>query len=149
VSNGHDARGRFTTGNTAGRGNPAYRKMAVLRKAVLEEISEGDVRRLARKWLQLALEGDMAAATLLCKYCLGVPRETPDPDDMDADEWRRLRDVPSQAEFAVANIDGIPTEAAIETLQKCRQAKDPFAKDNRPHARFVLDEIHAQRKRRK
>ena len=121
----------------------------MLREQAVAEISADEVRALMRKLYCSALEGDTPSAVVLLAYLLGKPAKVVDPDGCADDEWRRMRNTPSQSEFAVANIDGIPTEAAIETLQKCRQAKDPFDRANRPNARFVLDEINAQRKRRK
>ena len=46
-SNGRDASGRFAPGNPGGPGAPNARRVAELRRAVLDAVSEEDVRSLA------------------------------------------------------------------------------------------------------
>jgi hypothetical protein len=151
VINGQDRgkNGHFSKGNKCGQGNPFYRRCAMLREQACAEISADEVRHLMRRLYCAALEGDVAATVVLLAYLLGKPAKVVDPDGCDDDEWRRMRNVPSQSEFACANIDGIPTEAAIDKLRQCRERRDPFDRANRPNAQFVLDEINAQRRRRK
>ena len=43
-ASGHDARGRFTTGNCGGPGNPFARQVAKLRQVVMEEVSQEELR---------------------------------------------------------------------------------------------------------
>jgi hypothetical protein len=93
------------------------------------------------------MEGDIAASVVLLGYLLGKPAKVVDPDAVDGDQWRRMRDVPSQEEFACANINGIPTEAAIDRLRQCREVKDHFDKQWRPNAQHVLDEMTVPRQR--
>jgi hypothetical protein len=47
TTNGRDERGRFATGNMGGPGNPFSRQVAALRKALLDVVSEEDMRKIA------------------------------------------------------------------------------------------------------
>jgi hypothetical protein len=77
--------GRFKPGWRGGKGNPLHRKMAELRKAALEEIMPDMMRHLFRYLYSRASQHcDVAAATLLLRYCLGRPPENPDDPDTDA-----------------------------------------------------------------
>jgi hypothetical protein len=145
----HDSRGRFTAGNKAARGNPFFRRCAQLRAQAVCEITADEMRALKRKLYGQAMEGDVAATVVLLGYLLGKPAKVVDPDAVDDDQWKRMRDVPSQEEFAVANISGIDTAAAVEKLARCREAHDPFDKQWRPGAGRVMDEMAVQRRRRK
>jgi hypothetical protein len=151
VSNGQNRtnNGHFSTGNKYGRGNPFYRRCAMLREQAVAEISADEVRLLMRRLYCSAMEGDLAATVVLLGYLLGKPTKVADPDAVDDDQWKRMRDVPSQEEFAAANINGIDPAAAIDRLRQCREVMDPFDKQWRPNARLVLDEINQQRQRRK
>src|SRR4051794_8726499 len=88
---GRDVNGRFREGNKGGPGNPFARKVAALRKALLDSVSEQDVKDVAEILKLKARQGDMAAVKLLLLYCVGKPEPARDPDRMDADEWDRLR----------------------------------------------------------
>jgi hypothetical protein len=151
VTNGENRtnNGRFSTGNKYRRGNPFHRRCAMLREQAVAEISPDEVRALMRKLYRAAMDGDTAATVILLAYLIGKPTKAVDPDAVDDDQWKRLRDVPSQEEFACAQINGIPTEAAIERLKQVRGAKDHFDRQWRPNPRHVLDEMQQQRKRRK
>src|SRR5262249_19248254 len=87
-----DAKGRFRAGNKGGPGNPFARKVAALRKAVVNFVSEEDLKYLIFKVKMMAESGDMAAAKLLFQYVLGKPTEAVDPDRLDVDEWQKLQE---------------------------------------------------------
>ncbi len=70
---GRDARGRFTTGNPGGPGNPYARRVAELRSALLDAVTPEDVAALARALLAQAKGGDVAAARLVLSYAVGRP----------------------------------------------------------------------------
>jgi hypothetical protein len=124
VGNGHDARGRFTKGNQAACGNPITRKMAQLRTALVTAIDEHKIETLADRLYQQALAGDVPAASLLLRYCVGRPAEAVDPDSVNEDEWRRLKDMPSRQALLVASVDSIPTDEAIDGLRKLLAAQE-------------------------
>ncbi|HYT95320.1 MAG TPA: hypothetical protein VEL76_41765 [Gemmataceae bacterium] len=123
---GRDAGGRFAAGNKAGRGNPFYRRLCQMRQAVLEEIGEEGLRRLARALYERALRGDVAAARTLLAYLVGKPQAAADPDRADLDEFQLVADRPSQAAVLLALIDSVPAGPAAEGLQRLHPAEqDP------------------------
>lgn len=68
-----DERGRFTTGNRLGRGNPHAAKVARLRSALLESVSEEDVRAVVEALLREAKAGNVQAVKELLERTLGRP----------------------------------------------------------------------------
>jgi hypothetical protein len=55
-------------------------------------VSQRDLEELAKSLLARATRGDLAAAALVLQYTIGKPSEAVDPDDVDRDEWQRLRE---------------------------------------------------------
>src|SRR5947209_4844825 len=87
-----DTRGRFVRGNAGGPGNPFARRVAELRKQLLEAVDASALGRLVDALIEKAKNGDVAAARLVFHYALGKPTEAVDPDRVDADELRLLRE---------------------------------------------------------
>src|SRR5262245_41657296 len=85
-----DVHVRFTKANPGGPGNPFARKVAALRKALLDSVSEQDLAEMVAVVKLRARQGDLAAVKLLWQYCVGKPESPKDPDRMDVDEWQRL-----------------------------------------------------------
>src|SRR5438128_11523499 len=123
---GRDAKGRFTKGNKGGPGNPFARKVAALRRAMVNFVSEDDLKHLVFVIKMRAEGGDMAAAKLLLQYVIGKPTETVDPDRVDVDEWEKLQEQARPAQEMSAIMDGVPAHLAC-TMAKiawpCRTAK--------------------------
>jgi len=65
--------GRFTGGNVAARGrkSPLGDKVAAARRALQQAVTTGDVKRIIRKMVQLAIGGDVKAAALVLDRKLG------------------------------------------------------------------------------
>jgi hypothetical protein len=126
VNGGRDPRGRFTAGNTTGprfqpgnraaRGNPAYRRMAAHRSAILNAVSPEEVATLARRLYDLALQGDVLAARLLLSYVVGRPAEPADPDNTDQDMIDRLSRWPTVHETVAAMLDNADPAQVAEWL---------------------------------
>lgn len=70
-TNGRNGNGQFTKGNPGGPGNPFSAKVNGHRAAMLEAISEDDVQRVVRKLVELAADGDVAAAKVLLDRLFG------------------------------------------------------------------------------
>lgn len=70
-----DTSGRFGPGNRAGKGNPHARRVAALRSALLDAVSEDDMREVIAKVVEQAKEGDVTAARVLFERVLGKPTE--------------------------------------------------------------------------
>jgi len=84
-SNDHKDRLRFTTKRRR-HANPFARRMAALRVALIEQVSKADMRAMARKLLELAKGGDLAAIRLLLRHTVGQPTPATDPDMLKVDE---------------------------------------------------------------
>jgi hypothetical protein len=106
------ATGRFGAGNKFGTGNPFNRRVGRLRAAFVNAITDDDMVKLARKWRDLALTGDLAAGQLLMQFVIGKPAEAPNPDTLDAEEWRQLRELPDESQVLNARKRLDPALAA-------------------------------------
>jgi hypothetical protein len=86
-SNGRDTSGKFAKGNSGGPGNPYARRVAQMRSIIAQEFTDEDLHQVARKLVDMAKNGDLAAAKLLLSYSVGRPVEPAcDPDHVDAQE---------------------------------------------------------------
>lgn len=69
-----DERGRFVHGNPGGPGQ-CGRRVGLLRKALLEAVSEADIADIARVLVVAAKAGDVQAARIVLERTLGRPIE--------------------------------------------------------------------------
>src|SRR5262245_40912139 len=83
--------GRFITGNPGGPGNPFARRVAHIKRRLLERLTDDKLDALIDKLIDLGIEGDVAAAKVVLQYALGKPVEQPHPDRLDADEVEAFR----------------------------------------------------------
>src|SRR5882724_1888264 len=90
-ASGHDAKGRFTHGNKGGPGNPFARRVAALRKVILNRLTEEDLLAITEALLAKAKEGSVGAAKLLLAYGIGKPASAPDPDRLDGQELAHFK----------------------------------------------------------
>jgi len=74
--NGRTARGRFAKGNPGGPGNPHSRRVAALREALLESVTEDDIRAVAEALVSKAKGGDIPAVRELLDRLLGKGDDT-------------------------------------------------------------------------
>lgn len=70
-----DAKGRWLPGTKGGTGNPYAKRVNKLRGALLDAITEDDMREVIRAMVDQALGGDVAAAKVLFDRVLGPPVE--------------------------------------------------------------------------
>jgi hypothetical protein len=105
ASSGRESNGTFAAGNQFGRGNPFARKCAAFRAALMETVTEQDIKDIAIKLRDDAKAGDKAAVKLLFQYVIGKPQPAVDPDTLDVQEMRT---------FAA---NALPSEA-LEELQR-------------------------------
>ena len=75
-----DTSGRFAKGNPGGPGNPYPRRVAALRRALLNSVTDDDMTAITKAVIDEARAGNIAAAKLLFQYVLGKPGSTADPD---------------------------------------------------------------------
>ncbi|MBX9681040.1 MAG: hypothetical protein K2X38_19965 [Gemmataceae bacterium] len=111
-------KGTFRNGNRGGPGNPFARRVAKLRQAMLEECAEEDLRGITRAMINLAKNGDKAAAKLVYQYALGKPAQQVDPDRIDEDEFDVLKGmaVPGAVTDAVLN-HSTPADTVCRLVQ--------------------------------
>jgi hypothetical protein len=65
--------GTFAKGNRIGRGNPVNRRMAELRRALVDATDPARVKAVGAKLAELAEAGDVAAARTWLDYVIGRP----------------------------------------------------------------------------
>lgn len=70
-NNGRDGQGRFKHGNKAAKGNPHASKVAKLRSALLDAVTEDDIKRCVSALLAQAEKGNVQAIRELLDRCLG------------------------------------------------------------------------------
>jgi hypothetical protein len=116
-ANGRDAHGRFAKGNPGGPGNPFARRVAALRRALCETVTEDDVRAITCKLLQQARDGDPAAVRVLFAYAIGRPTDAVNPDTLDLQEWQMYRLAPAGAE----ELEGLAR--TLQPEMACRLAR--------------------------
>jgi hypothetical protein len=76
--NGRTARGRFAKGNHGGPGNPYARRTAALRSALLDAVTEADIRAIAKALVKRARDGEVPAVRELLDRLLGRPGDVHD-----------------------------------------------------------------------
>jgi hypothetical protein len=111
---GREANGRFAPGNPGGPGNPFARKVAALRKAVLDAVSVEDIQAVFAVLLEKAKAGDTAAAKLVLQYAVGKPGAAADPDRVDVAEWQLLRERSRPAAEMGDVMNGTPVDVATK-----------------------------------
>jgi len=144
--NGRDASGRFAPGNPGGPGNPYARKVAELRKEMVNFVSVDDLKHVVFAIKMKAERGDVAAARLLFQYVLGKPLPATDPDRLDVDEWQKLQEQARPPREMSEVMNGVPAQVASDVTRiawPCKVEKN-FAEPLRAGIK-VLDELDAQR----
>jgi hypothetical protein len=128
-TNGRDGAGKFTVGNSHGRGNPFMRSLAANRSAILKVVGAEQVEQLTRLLLTRALGGDLDCVRIILGYAVGRPAEVVDPDAQDDDELRRLLRQPLALEVVLAALEGVTPAAVLDFVRKGQAAKgaDPLA----------------------
>ena len=112
-TDGRDNSGKFSAGNSFGRGNPVARHAQRLRQLFVQAVSEDDVTAIVAKLVAMAKAGDIQAANLLLTRALGKPSTS--------DNTLPLDDVP-----------------VVLTVAEQRQALGPVTKENMEQHRAIL-----------
>lgn len=71
TTNGRNAAGRFLPGNPGGPGNPHAGKVGKLRTALVEAVTEQDIKDIVSELVKAAKSGDIPAAKLLFDRVIG------------------------------------------------------------------------------
>jgi predicted Zn-ribbon and HTH transcriptional regulator len=125
-NSGRDGHGRFVRGNAGGPGNPFARRVAQLRRTLCETVTEEEMQEVAKKLVELARQGDVAAARLLLSYAVGQPTPAVDPDTLDLAEWDIHRRTPVNVAELRQFMGGIPMALICKiagVLTPCLEAR--------------------------
>jgi hypothetical protein len=114
---GRDQRGRFVAGNQRGPGNPFARRVAGLRQVLLDTVTDDDLRAIAAKLIQMARDGDVAAARLLLAYTVRRPAAVVDPDTLDAQEVKHYAQTTTEMADLHAAVRGLPAALTCAVLR--------------------------------
>ena len=115
--NGRDSRGRYTKGNKGGPGNPFARRIAALRRAFCEVVTDDDLLELSRRLLDKAKAGNLVAAKLLLAYTVGRPTDAVDPDTLDLHEWLLYQKGPARPEEVAGILDRMPVALICDLMR--------------------------------
>ncbi len=99
VTDHRTGNGRFARGNPGGPGNPHARRTGMLRSAMLEAVTEDDVRAVVRGLVDRAKAGDAVAVRELLDRVTGKARPE---EEQAAPQWLAV-DLPEAALRAVAD----------------------------------------------
>jgi hypothetical protein len=132
AATGREPNGRFAKGNGGGPGNPYARQVAVLRRALLQLVTEEEITAIAKALLEQAKKGNVSAAKLLFSYTLGQPAKAVDPDRLPAHELDTLNANFAEPEAVTALLsrqslaDFLPVMQIAMACQQ-QQVKDHLA----------------------
>jgi hypothetical protein len=110
---GRESSGRFVPVN------PYARKVAALRAAFLDAVSEQDVREMTYLIVFNAKAGSLEWLKFLFQYAIGKPQPAVNPDTLNVQEFRALQEVAVSADAVEKVCKGAPVGVALEV---CRQA---------------------------
>jgi hypothetical protein len=114
---GHDERGRFAAGNPGGPGNPFARRVAQLRKVMLECVTDQEMEIIVCELVVQAKMGNLAAIKLLFQYILGKPAAVVNPDTVDQQEVELFGREPLFAHFCELLQTRMPSGNAAHLLR--------------------------------
>jgi hypothetical protein len=112
-----DPRGRFAKGNPGGPGNPFARKTAQFRKVLQETVTDEDIQAAARKLIEQARAGDLAAIRLLFSYTIGKPAAAVDPDRVEVEEWKLMQETSVAPQVMSGVLQSLPADWVVRMLQ--------------------------------
>jgi hypothetical protein len=90
-STNRNAAGRFLPGNPGGPGNPHAGKVGKLRTALIEAVTEQDIKEVVASLVKAAKSGDIPAAKLLFDRVIGKCSVLDEPADKQATDEARNR----------------------------------------------------------
>lgn len=106
-------------------GNPYNRRLAELRRTLLNFATQDDMTQAASALKELAMSGDVAAIQLLFKYVLGQPKQTVEPDQLELDECPQMQENTRPPKEAATVIQRPP----MQTVETGTKATWPIAKE--------------------
>ncbi len=108
-------------------GNPYMRRVAELRRAVVDAVNPCDMETIGQLLMSRALVGHLPSTKLLFRYVLGKPTRPPDPDTLDLDEFRRLQQSPVTGQALNDALGAMPHDRAVGVINGRRQVPTAIA----------------------
>ncbi|MFO0967604.1 MAG: hypothetical protein U0793_18750 [Gemmataceae bacterium] len=100
-------------------GNPYNRRVARLKRLLLEAVTDEEIVAIGKKLVQLALEGNVGAARVLFTYVLPKGVE---PDRVNMDEWEGYRKEQRMEEEMRPIMKSMEPELALDIVRMLRPA---------------------------
>jgi hypothetical protein len=125
--------------------NPFARKVAALRAAFVETITEQHIREITYVILLRAQGGELPWIKLLFQYAIGRPQPAVNPDTLALEEMRLLQQSAVPPEVIAQMQGGLPASFAVELCRLTQAAREAEA------GQLLLDAIAAddQKKERR
>jgi hypothetical protein len=86
MADGRNLNGHFAPGNRIGKGNLGNKRMAELRRALLDSATPDRVKAVAEALYEMAVGGDVSAAKVWLEFTVGKPVQAVElstPEDTD------------------------------------------------------------------
>jgi hypothetical protein len=113
---GRDSKGRFARGNKGGPGAPFNRRVASLRRLLLEHLSDEVLGGILDRLVEMAQQGDLAAIKLVLAYGIGKPTAAVDPDRVEIDEFKLYCEETLDPSTVTLPLRGTPAALACEIV---------------------------------
>ena len=121
--------GRFAKGNRGGPGNPFARQTAALRAALIQAVTEQDIKDIVTVLVRDAKRGQPAAIKLLFSYVIGKPAAAIDPDTLDMQEMDLLQhSAPPPPDTLETLRQQLPLSVLLEQLHNAQANNELQAK---------------------
>ncbi len=96
--------GRFGKGNPGGPGAPLGGLVAQLRAALLQSVTQADIREIGQGLVKLAKNGDMPAIKMLLSYTVGAPTQAIATDTTAVDAMEAANRLHTAEQIAQLNL---------------------------------------------
>jgi hypothetical protein len=116
TATGRDSKGRFANGNKGGPGSPFNRRVADLRRRLLERLGGDTLEHILDRLVEMAEQGDLAAIKLVLAYTIGKPTAAVDPDRVEIDEFKLYCEETLDPSTVTLPLRGTPAALACEIL---------------------------------
>jgi hypothetical protein len=118
---GRDRQGRFAAGNPGGPGNPYVKRAAEIRTAMMDAVSDDDLRAIVRALVKKAKRGDTVAAREVLDRLIGKSLAAVQCEVVTVDDRRGMYggyDTPAEAVAAIAEASRREQAEDAEQEQK-------------------------------
>jgi hypothetical protein len=82
-----------------------------------ETVTDEDIQAAARKLIEQARAGDLAAIRLLFSYTIGKPAAAVDPDRVEVEEWKLMQETSVAPQVMSGVLQSLPADWVVRMLQ--------------------------------